>query len=449
MKTALIILLAAAILLGLTACSQDKFVSVMECMGNNIYGIKADVRVSYKAASEVESSVSTDSEGEYVIDLEKAISLVDYVSDIQDSPSKAKALKTALSQSVSDSDADKVRTALSDEATAIADKTGTSDLGLAMGEVLDAYLESLDGHVPTYADVAILSLINRMNDSINSYDSNEMDVNDLAEEGLTALNVIKLVTDIGDVDIVGNLDISTFLVKSKDVSRANINGAYTFGATMSTIVDLITVNGEFNEPKYLDFIFQARVLKAAYDMMIYPCGFEYNIAELLMMTPEEYPELSSELGFVVEDLGRYVVCTTFVAMDRLNSFLSSSWSTFLTVFVNKNYSALVNHGTIDIKGEVSTIETFLDSMGNDVLEPLLGEAYEYSGETLEDKGLSIGIGLVQLKFSKENLSELGTEVRRFCLDFMDILDCAAVIIMDTNYESLLTIISNIIDNLGK
>ena len=83
MKKALIIVLAAAILLGFTACSQEEFSSMLEGMSHNIYGIKADVRVSYKAASEVESSVSTNSEGEYEIDLIKAISLIDYVSEIK------------------------------------------------------------------------------------------------------------------------------------------------------------------------------------------------------------------------------------------------------------------------------------------------------------------------------------------------------------------------------
>ncbi len=445
MKKALIIIMAAAILLGFMACSQDEFASLLGRMGNNIYGIKADVRVSYKAASEVESSVSTNSDGDYEIDLDRAISLIDYVSEIKVSPSKVKALQARLDQPVSVEDADKVRAALSSEASAI--ETGTSELGKAMAEVKSSFIESLNDSVPTYGDVAILSLINQMNTSINAYDCNSLTEAELAEQGLIAVDVIKLVADIGSVDFLGD-NLSDYLVSSKDVAKAEGNGSYTFGATMATIVDLITVNGQFNEPKYLDFIFQAKMLKAAYDMMIYPSGIDCSLADLLFMDPASYPQLSSELGFIAEDLGRYVVCTTFVAMDRLNSFLNPSWSMFLSVFIDDHYEALTNNGTIYFKDQESTVTTFLDNLGNDILEPLIGESYEYSGETLGDKFFSIGIGCLWLNSMDDDLSDLGEGVKRFGLDILDMLECAAVIVLDTNYESLITLLKNLLTNMN-
>jgi len=443
MKKALIIFLAAAIILGLTACSQEELVSLMGKMKYNIYGINPDVRISYEAASKVESAVTTDSDGNYVIDLDQAMALIDYIDQIKESPAKSEALKESLDKVVSETDAAKVRTALIDEASKIV-VDDTSDLGKTMVEVRDAYLESLEVHIPTYFDVFALSLINDLNDTIKGYGA---DVTDkmLAEKGLSAVDAIKVVSDIGSVDILGNLDVSQFLGDSKDVARADGNGMKAFASTVATIVELVTVNGKLDDALYCDFIFQAKILKVAYDMMVYPFRIDGGLASLLALDPEEYPTLSTELGFVVDDLGRYVVCTTFTAMDRIDNFLADSWSEFLTVFIEDNYEGLMDFGSVKIKIDGTTVGTFLDNMGNNVLEPLLGDSYNYPKGDLDEKGLSVGLGLLQLILLEGDFSDIKTEVQRFGHDFLDMLNTAAVIIIDTEFESLLTYLNKLID----
>ncbi len=79
---------------------------------------------------------------------------------------------------------------------------------------------------------------------------------------------------------------------------------------------------------------------------------------------------------------------------------------------------------------------------------MLGDSYEYSGETLGDKFFSIGLGWFQMISMDDDLSSVADEVNRFGLDILDMLDCAAVIILDTNYESLITLLKNVINNMN-
>ena len=145
MRKSFLFFLAVLMVLGLVSCSQNTIADMMGRMGGNIYGIKADLRVAEEASSEVRSSVSRNGDS-YSVDLDRAKSIVGYVGEISDSPSKVSYLKESLNRPVSVSDAAAVRAAIREAVATVdvASKEGDSVVVKEMLATVGDAAESLD-----------------------------------------------------------------------------------------------------------------------------------------------------------------------------------------------------------------------------------------------------------------------------------------------------------------
>ena len=109
MKKILLGLLVIAMVLALTACSQEtyaKWAENMGKMGNNVYGIEANMAEVNNATETVSNSVSVsvDNEGNATaeINFSDAAKITESVAKVKDSEQKAEALKSELTKPVVD-----------------------------------------------------------------------------------------------------------------------------------------------------------------------------------------------------------------------------------------------------------------------------------------------------------------------------------------------------------
>ncbi|MDT3390087.1 MAG: hypothetical protein LIR25_05835, partial [bacterium] len=109
MKKILFGLLVVALLLCVTACSEDQYAKLGELMGKmsgNVYGIKPNMQDVDAATDKVDDSVQKKGEM-YIVDIkpEAAQSIVDSVVAVKDSVSKTEALKESLDEPLLGKDA--------------------------------------------------------------------------------------------------------------------------------------------------------------------------------------------------------------------------------------------------------------------------------------------------------------------------------------------------------
>ncbi len=101
MKKILFGLLVVALLLCVTACSEDQYAKLGELMGKmsgNVYGIKPNMQDVDAANEKVEDTVKTDKSGKVTVEIksEDAKAIVDSVIAVQDSTTKTEALQESL-----------------------------------------------------------------------------------------------------------------------------------------------------------------------------------------------------------------------------------------------------------------------------------------------------------------------------------------------------------------
>ncbi|MBR2281033.1 MAG: hypothetical protein IJ863_00260 [Spirochaetales bacterium] len=406
MKRVLTILVVITTLFCLTSCS-DGLSGLMGKMGNNIYGIKPDVRKANDTASKVEATKQQD--GTVSIDYTGVASIVDSIQDLKASDSNIATLKGLLSEPVfrNQADIDALKTSLSDKSDAIADGIGEDATGVkkTIRDAAQAYAASL-GDVPVKSDLAILAVIDRMAKS-----ADELEGADLVDEGLKCVDALKLLTNVGEVDALGDSDIKNLIElfqkpKSSSTSRAfsGENFTKTFDKSLKKIVKLVTNDDKtFDVNVYRDIVLESFAIKAAYDMVTQ--DYEIDFLSLLMGLGSEGE--AGTLGLKLEDLGTYLICSTMVTMAEIDNCLQEHdeivydpWENFVEGYVESNYDAFM--GNAEFKApDGDSFAGFMDYFAQllKAAMPTLGFMFEYDKDAdYETKSEQLSEGVQMLIF---------------------------------------------------
>lgn len=421
MRKIIYICIVAIALLCVTACSQDFYAglgSFMGGMGNNIYGIKPDVRKAQASANLVTESITykTNADGSIsaTINLDMAASIINDIGDIKKSRQRSDALREYLSQEISDDkEAVAVKTALKTQMTGLkttlstyvdpdyldaSDEEAVSDVIRSIISAIDEINYSLDfneqglkaSRKPCMADVAVAAVLNKMAASLMEETVNLDKASDL---GKASVDTLKIIAGVSTLDVLADVDVSSLVSNiGKDISRSDsgvnpILGSL-LGKTAAKIVDLITTNKQFDVNKYYTFIMESKALKAAYEMtcMKY-MPEEKTILNLMSSTIDT--DFVVDSGLTIEDVFMYLIFSLNIALE---DYSVGFWGQVICEYVQEgnNYAILsdLEHATespSSLTGSINQVIKDIFKYLNDEYKDEVQLVEDFDWEKLMDK----------------------------------------------------------------
>lgn len=456
MKKVLIGLLVVVMVLSLTACSQE-LADLMGKMSNNVYGIPADTSAADEATANVDNAVEKDEDGKVTVTLSTAAAITSSISEIKSSPAKTEALKSQLSETVASTPEegadvkDAIVAAASDAAKALADAVGDNEIVAEIQNTLNNIASSISDN-PTKAELATVAVLSEVATTAanvaksGAENLSEEDVNALVNQGLAAYDTLVIVTEVANIDVLGDLDIASLLSSvSKDVSRDDDNqfNLGMFKTSISKILGMVTKDGKFNDEKYKSFIFQAKAIKASMD----------TIAMAFSETdPNAILDKKIDCGLTIDSFGLYLVCSIFVEVDKLGVLPSGDYSTYISNGILTEELTTANHWQNFAADYVNTNYEALSNLGGDTkpADPndQLFMLFALALDTNIDGNPEFVASLLDPKASEIIATELKTDMKTaigtptqsvFTADIFNILRTAAVIIVDAEYKGILSL----------
>ena len=372
-KTRITVVLLVVLALVLTSCSQDSAAnlgSLMGKMGNNVWGIKADLRKSEAAAEKVDTIDSADK----IQSTEAADELISTVKSIIGSDQNVEAFheemgKPAVIEATAFDDA---VTSLSTKVTTL--ETTQPQLAKAFESTINSF-KNLDSTKLTKSDVVTVSLVNSLLEEAGSTTSTPETV---VSKATDVLNVLKLTTGFSELNVIDDIDLSGIFsamssnkTNNKAVSRDDDPNTLllALGKTLEKIANLITDDdGMFNNPKFRRFHMEAKAIKLAYEVAMSPYFAEgYNLGDTIKgVCNDNRPKTEASL----DDLVMYVCASVSCYVDNISKLSER----FLTQYLSKTIiDALANADMTVLK------EQAVDSMAT-VLEINRQESQDLSSD---------------------------------------------------------------------
>ena len=388
MKKILLGLLVIAMVLALTACSQEtysKWAETMGKMGNNVYGLEANMTDVNNATEAMNNSVSYNSEsGAAEIDFTAAAKITESVASIKDSEQKTEALKEELSKPVASSEAEQaaVQTALQAQAQAVSQNVQDAIDALGSGatpeqvellqtvkDTLDSVKENISAN-PTMADLATVAILSEMATTVQTVAAADP-ATYVGEEGLTdagmevadsalaSLDTLKMTSEVAGMDLLGDIDIMTLISSmtggSKAINADVLKYLAGFKGPIATIARLVTnpETKQFDSKKYDSLVAQAKAIKMSYDLLSSVYAKPTSIAEVDAVLLNK-----TNHGLIIDDLLRYVVALTFVSVDKvgakaaLEDFINAPGIYDALMDIEKDGAALADAETPDGFGDI-------------------------------------------------------------------------------------------------
>ncbi len=357
-----IVLIVVAIVVVLFSCSQEKLGNFMSGMGNNVYGIKPDLRKPNAAISIVDKISESDS-----LNLSLSGELISTVQDFKGSPNSVKAFRDSMSEKVDTSPAAfiEVRDGMRSKAGEIKgdesfDKDAR-DMMVILDDVAAAITEDLVSE-PTRRDVITVAMVNQLVDDIyNSVKDGTFNVNSVSKQAQGVLDVLKLSTDFSSLNFIGDIDfddlIDSLLVR-KEMSRANSKAVVSVvGTTIGKVTGLITEEGVYNDARYERFRLEAKSVMVAYELSMSPAFSDFYS---FLDGP------SNRFGMVTDDLTTFLSTAIVSLMDRLPN---EAWKTFLSTYVQGNNVVALS----DLKNNASKLENPVSYFEDTFYDTVAGE----------------------------------------------------------------------------
>ena len=385
MKKILLGLLVIAMVLALTACSQETYSKLAEKMGkmsNNVYGIGANMTDVNNATETVSASVSVqkDESGNVTgatIDFAAAAKITESVASIKDSEQKTEALKEELGKPVASSAEEQaaIQTALQAKADTLADQFSAiiaaqdslaeeEKLSPEQVELINTVQEALSSITisenPTMAELTTVAVLSEMAATVQTVATSDTSVyygdEGLTDEGMAvadsalgSLDTLKMTSEVAGMDILGDVDIMTLISSmsggSKAINADVLKYLAGFKAPIATIASFITnpETKKFDEARYNSMVAQAKAIKMSYDLL-----------SALYVKPATVADVDAVLaaktshGLIIDDLVRYIVATTFVSIDKvggkaaLEEFVNTEGIYDALMDIENNAAALQN-----------------------------------------------------------------------------------------------------------
>lgn len=440
MKKILFGLLVVALLLCITACSEDQYAKIGDLMGKmsgNVYGIKPNMKDVDAANEKVEDTVKTDESGKVTVEIksEDAKAIVDSVIVVQDSTTKTEALQESLNEPLlkdaTDQQKQELSGSLKDQAivSKIADTTGYDDtrkeLADAVNQALDVAAEGISDN-PTKGELATVAVLKTLADAVKAGEG-------YADAGKAAVDALKITTEVGKVDVFADADISSLIgnLTDKSIARADDDpeiGQYlsVVSKSLTSIIKCFTKDGVFDGKKYDKFILECRAIKTSYEMIAKHYAIDFN-------SPLKNQVLEGGgKGLTIEELGRYLVATVFTELDRISKASPSAPKDALKNFVEKyvsgNYSKL-----IDLANQYKDVEDPTKDDAPSHVELMNAVAALAFG--IGDNPMAEGYGLDDLL---ESAGKALKDSGQLVPVAMSVLEVTGVILLDSEYTDLLS-----------
>lgn len=372
-KTRITVVLLVVLALVLTSCSQDSAAnlgSLMGKMGNNVWGIKADLRKSEAAAEKVDTIDSADK----IQSTEAADELISTVKSIIGSDQNVEAFHEEMGKpaAIEATDFKNAVNSLSTKVTTL--ETTQPQLAKAFESTINSF-NNLDRSKLTKSDVVTVSLVNSLLEEAGSATSTPEAVVSKAND---VLAVLKLTTGFSELNVIDDIDLSGIFsamssnkTNNKAVSRDDDPNTLllALGKTLEKIANLITDDdGMFNNPKFRRFHMEAKAIKLAYEVAMSPYFAEgYNLGDTIKgVCNDNRPKTEASL----DDLVMYVCASVSCYVDNISKLSER----FLTQYLSKTIiDALANADMTVLK------EQAVDSMAT-VLEINRQESQDLSSD---------------------------------------------------------------------
>ncbi len=336
-KKILLGIFVVAMIIGLTACSQDlssRMGTNMQKMGNNIYGIKANMADVNKASGAVSNSV--DSEGN--VNINKAADIMKMLDGIKQSKQKTEALRESLQESAGTTDA-QLAASVTETKAALEAKIATLEDGnqKTVANVIQSALESVESSVspdPTKAEVATVAILNEMAKVITNLDDDSIE--NIADQGQEALDALLIVSGLGSMDLLDKLTLQNIL-GSVGSKAAGDDDEQFFQHMVTNLVKFVCTDGKFSQLRYNSFIFQAKILRSAYEMI----SLKYIRNATSVNDYDAILKTSFSHGLDVEDLVKYIISWNFIEIDNIigNDIIGETLGAMISP---TNYDKLTN-----------------------------------------------------------------------------------------------------------
>ena len=341
--------------IGLVSCSLEDVGGFMGFMSKNVYGIKANMQDVQDATKKIDDAVEEDEDGNIIIDLDKAAKVIDNIGDISASPQKKEEFQKQLAEPVSEGKGAEVQTALKDSIDVVKgtlpnpddiEDQKAKDVVKSISDILDKAKESISDN-PTKGDLATVAVINDMANLANEIASDPEMVNDpdkavkVADRGLSALNTLKVVSEVAGVNLLEGIDVSAMmsdLGKSRDGEDDDLQKYFAMASkNVAKLVSLITKDGKLDANKYNWVLSQARAVMASYELMAKPYISKDNLNIKNLDTIFEDAKIKRNL--TPDDLILYFECVMMTTSQEVEG-----WDAQLKKFVDDNYEALMDLG---------------------------------------------------------------------------------------------------------
>ena len=342
-KTRITVVLLVVLALVLTSCSQDSAAnlgSLMGKMGNNVWGIKADLRKSEAAAEKVdtidsaEKIQSTEAADELITTVKGFIGSDQNVEAFHEEMAKPAAIEAAAF--------DSAVTSLSTKVTAL--ETTQPQLAKAFESTIKSFEKLVEGLKDessslTKSDVVTVSLVNSLLVEAGSATSTPEAVVSKAND---VLAVLKLTTGFSELNVIDDIDLSGFFsamssnkTNNKAVSRDDDPNTLllALGKTLEKIANLITDDdGMFNNPKFRRFHMEAKAIKLAYEVAMSPYFAEgYNLGDTIKRVcnyDKDYNRPKTEAS--LDDLVMYICASVSCYVDNISKLSERFLTQYLT-----------------------------------------------------------------------------------------------------------------------
>ena len=329
-KKVLLGVLAVCLIVALVSCDDagfEKLGQLMGGMGNNVYGIKPNMEEVAAVSNTIDSSVTAekDDDGNTKIefDLNTASTIITQLSEIGTSTQKLNQakedMKVALKVVTADGtevESTAIQTALQDKLKevqkALPDTTTddikeekVKDVVNQVSSALTTIIENIPEE-PTQADLATVVIINSLATEVQELTKDDVDTSDpdvmlpIVDKALAALDALKVTTEVSDLDILGEFNLTSLLSSnsssssgdsgdetSKDVTSDDVmKYVKELQENLLKLVSLISEKDDngvyvFNQTKYNRFILQMTALRTSYEVATLGLMPSINVSLLL------------------------------------------------------------------------------------------------------------------------------------------------------------------------
>ena len=313
-KKVLLGVLAVCLIVALVSCDDagfEKLGQLMGGMGNNVYGIKPNMEEVAAVSNTIDNSVTAekDDKGNTKIefDLNTASTIITQLSEIGTSTQKLNQakedMKVALKVVTADGtevESTAIQTALQEklkEVQKALPDTTTNDIEEKVKDVVNQVSSALTTIIdnipdePTQADLATVVIINSLATEVQELTKEEVDTSDpevmlpIVDKALAALDALKVTTEVSDLDILGEFNLTSLLSSSSSSSSGDSGDETSKDVTsddvmkyvkelQENLLKLVSLVSEqnkegvyvFNQTKYNRFILQMTALRTSYEV---------------------------------------------------------------------------------------------------------------------------------------------------------------------------------------